>query len=456
MKLRGIGIVAPSGYVVDVPALARAVHWFRANDIHVVVDDSVYERDTRFAGADAERIASLHRMFARDDIDIVMAARGGYGLARLLDHIDYDLIARSRKIFCGHSDCTALQMAMLAQHRTPSLAGPTACHDFGPDPAVGVSEFTRRHWRAALAGDPHRIDVVEPTNQPSCDVSGLLWGGNLCTLVHLIGTPYLPVIDGGILFIEDVYEHPYRVERMLLQLHYAGVLDAQRAILLGAFNGYRLLDSDNGYDLASAIELICTKTSTPILTGLPFGHIRDKVSLAVGGLAEVRCDGAGTGSGGGWSLTVTPPEVPWLRLRQPAPFTMRSASWQHDGDALRAVRRAVFIDEQAIPEELEWDDSDPVSMHALGSDHDGRPIATGRLLDDGHIGRKAVVREWRGHGVGAALFEYLIATAAERGHRVLFLNAQTQVADFYTRYGFVRAGDEFIEAGIPHIAMERR
>ena len=451
MNLRGIGIVAPSGYVTDTPALERAVQWFRANDIHVVVDEAVYARDMRFAGSDAERIESLHRMFARDDIDVVMAARGGYGLARLLDRIDYDLIARSQKIFCGHSDCTALQMAMLAHHRTPSLAGPTACHDFGPDAATGVSEFTLLHWRAALSGNPHRIDVAA-AGQPSCNASGLLWGGNLCTLVHLAGTPYLPPIDGGILFIEDVYEHPYRVERMLLQLHYAGVLDAQRAILLGAFNGYRLLDNDNGYDLESAIALIRTKTSTPILTGLPFGHIRDKVSLPVGGMATLNSDG----SGDGWSLTVTSPAVPWSRLQPRLPFAIRNASWESDGDALRAVRRVVFIDEQAIPEDLEWDDSDPVSVHALGVDRDGRPIATGRLLDDGHIGRIAVVREWRGRGVGAALFEHLVAAAGERGHRTLFLNAQTQAAEFYARYGFVRAGDEYIEAGIPHIARERR
>ena len=454
MNIRGIGIVAPSGYVTDLPALERAVRWFQANGIHVVVDDAVTARDMRFAGSDAERIASLHRMFARDDVDIVMAARGGYGLARLLDRIDYELIARSGKIFCGHSDCTALQMAMLAHQLTPSLAGPTACHDFGPDPAAGVSGFTLSHWRAALAGGPHRIDVeaAGQPSQPSCDVSGLLWGGNLCTLVHLTGTRYLPPIKDGILFVEDVYEHPYRIERMLLQLHYAGVLDAQRAILIGSFNGYRLLDNDNGYDLASAIELIRTRTSTPILTGLPFGHIRDKVSLPVGGTATVSSDGATSG----WSLTVTPPDAPWNRLQQGAHFTIRSASWQHDGDALRAVRRDVFIEEQAIPEDLEWDESDPVSIHALGVDRNGRPIATGRLLDDGHIGRIAVVSEWRGRGVGAALFEHLVAAAAERGHRALFLNAQTQAADFYARYGFVRAGDEFIEAGIPHVAMERR
>ena len=292
------------------PALGRAVEWLRADGFHVVVDEAVLARDMRFAGSDDDRVAGLHRMFARDDVDIVMAARGGYGLARLLDRIDYDLIAHSDKLFCGHSDCTALQMALLAHDRTPSLVGPTACHDFGPEPSVGVSEFTLSHWRAALSGAPYRIDVDAP-DQPACSASGVLWGGNLCTLVHLTGTPYLPSIGGGILFVEDVYEHPYRIERMLLQLHYAGILDAQSAVLLGTFNGYRLLDNDNGYDIDHAIALIRSKTSTPILTGLPFGHVRDKVSLAMGGIAAL----ASTGNGR-WSLTVTPPEIPWRALRR--------------------------------------------------------------------------------------------------------------------------------------------
>lgn len=305
----GIGIVAPSGYVTDIAALDRAVEWLGNNGFRVIVDDAVLARDMRFAGTDDERLASLHRTFARDDVDIVMAARGGYGLARLLDRFDYDLIARSGKIFCGHSDCTALQMAMLAHNRTPTLVGPTACHDFGAEPSTGISGFTLSHWRAALSGAPYRIDVAAP-GQPACTASGVLWGGNLCTLVHLAGTPYLPAIDGGILFIEDVYEHPYRIERMLLQLHYAGVLDAQSAILLGTFNGYRLLDNDGGYDLEQAIALIRGKTDTPIVTGLPFGHIRDKVSLTMGGVAVLSSAG-----GDGWSLTVTPPEIPWNRLR---------------------------------------------------------------------------------------------------------------------------------------------
>ena len=136
-------------------------------------------------------------------------------------------------------------------------------------------------------------------------------------------------------------------------------------------------------------------------------------------------------------------------------FHIRDADWSNDGDALRQVRRAVFIVEQRIPEDLEWDDDDSVSLHALGIDDDAHPIATGRLLADGHIGRIAVMPDWRGKGVGAALFEHLVRVAARRGHDALYLNAQTHAVGFYARYGFVPRGGEFLEAGIPHIAMER-
>ena len=140
------GIVAPSGFVSDPAALERASRWLADRGHGVVVDEAVLLREQRFAGSDDERLAGLHRMFRREEVDIVMAARGGYGLARLLERIDYALLAESGKLFTGHSDCTALQLAMWAQTQTPSLAGPIACFDFGSDAATAVSEFTARSF----------------------------------------------------------------------------------------------------------------------------------------------------------------------------------------------------------------------------------------------------------------------------------------------------------------------
>ena len=298
------GIIAPSGYVADPATLDRAARYFEQRGHRAIVDPAAHLRDRRFAGADAERLSSLHRMAARDDVDVVLAARGGYGLSRLLQDIDYGLLARSNKLIAGHSDCTALLLGLWAKTKTPSLAGPTACFDFGgPD----VSTFTEQHFWAALGHSRHSIEV-EAAGQPACAATGTMWGGNLAMVTHLVGTPFLPDVEGGILFLEDVAEHPYRIERMLLQLLHAGVLDAQSAILIGDVSGYRLQENDGGYDLTDAIDAIRSRTKTPILTGLPYGHIRDKVSLPIGGMGRLRSDGLR------WTLEMTHTDGPWRRL----------------------------------------------------------------------------------------------------------------------------------------------
>jgi predicted GNAT family N-acyltransferase len=136
-------------------------------------------------------------------------------------------------------------------------------------------------------------------------------------------------------------------------------------------------------------------------------------------------------------------------------FALRVVDWR-DGEALlRAVRIAVFVVEQNIPEELEWDEHDAASVHVLAEDATGTPVGCGRLLPDGHIGRLAVLSEWRGRGVGAALLERLIDLARVRGDPRVLLNAQVQAMPFYVRYGFEPIGEPFVEAGIPHQTMER-
>lgn len=136
--------------------------------------------------------------------------------------------------------------------------------------------------------------------------------------------------------------------------------------------------------------------------------------------------------------------------------TVRILSWADAREDAGRVRFAVFVEEQRVPPEIELDEWDPASDHALAVDDTGRVIATGRLLPDGHIGRMAVLRQWRGQGVGATILAALVARAAERGMKRVMLNAQTQARGFYARFGFTQVGAEFTEAGIPHVAMERR
>jgi predicted GNAT family N-acyltransferase len=143
-------------------------------------------------------------------------------------------------------------------------------------------------------------------------------------------------------------------------------------------------------------------------------------------------------------------------MQAPSAFTVRVASWHNDREQLQSVRRAVFIEEQRVPETLEWDDADAVSLHVLAYDRQGQAVGTGRLLPDGHIGRMAVVRDWRGRGVGRAILEFLVQCGRRRGDRMLALNAQTHALGFYERSGFVAQGGEFMDAGIPHRQMTLR
>ena len=285
---RQIAIVAPSGYATDEAAYQRGLQRLRELG-HTVHDLSAGAgRYQRFAASDAERVAQLHAAAAHPDAEIVIALRGGYGLSRLLPEIDFSLLANSGKLFVGHSDFTVLQLGLLA-NGARSLAGPMICDDFSRD---DLSEFTHEHFWQAVSEASFSVRVAAAGNQ-TVSIEGMLWGGNLAMLSHLAGTRWMPQVDGGILFVEDINEHPYRVERMLLQLMHAGVLSRQRAVLLGDFSGYRLSDYDNGYDFDTMVGYLRTRFGVPVLTGLPFGHTRDKLSLPVGGRCRLEADAAG-------------------------------------------------------------------------------------------------------------------------------------------------------------------
>ena len=285
---RTIAIVAPSGYAADPAAFQRGLARLRALG-HTVKDLSATgTKHQRFAASDEARIAQLHAAARDPEVEVVIALRGGYGLSRLLPDIDFGLLANSGKCWVGHSDFTALQMGLL-KHGASSFAGPMICDDFSRDE---TSDFTHAHFWQCLSQTTLALEV-QATGNPALTVSGKLWGGNLAMLAHLAGTPWMPDVDGGILFIEDINEHPYRVERMLLQLWHAGVLQKQRAILFGDFSGYKLTDYDNGYDFATMAAWLSERIGLPILQGLPFGHIRDKVTLPVGADCTLNSDAKG-------------------------------------------------------------------------------------------------------------------------------------------------------------------
>jgi muramoyltetrapeptide carboxypeptidase len=275
----GIGLYAPAGFVTEPVAITRAVAFLEALGHRVVVDPTVTTRWQRFSAPDQERLAAVLRMADDPRVDLAIAVRGGYGWSRLLERVDFERIAKSGKRWMGHSDFTAFQMAALAKAAIVSFAGPMVAYDFG---AGSPSAFTLQHCWGLLGAEEYSVECVLDGPR-HVEAHGTLWGGNLAMIAHLAGTSFLPSIDGGILFVEDVGEHPYRIERMFHQLHFAGILQRQRAILIGDLSGFELAANDNGYDVETMVSHLRQAFAAPIFTGLPFGHCRDKLTLPVGG-----------------------------------------------------------------------------------------------------------------------------------------------------------------------------
>lgn len=279
----GVAVIAPSGYGPDVAAFETALRRLKALGFRVHNYYQPEGKVERFGASDAERLNQLALATENPEVQVVLAVRGGYGVSRLLPQIDFQRMAASGKLFVGHSDFTPIHLGLLAAGAT-SFAGPFLFPDFTAEPP---SDFTMGQFRDCLLSPEHTVSGQAEGN-PDVDCEGILWGGNLAMLTHLFGTPFEPKVEGGILFLEDIAEHPYRVERMLLQLLHAGVLEKQKAVLLGDFSGYRLTDYDNGYDFDTMLAFLRSRLTIPVLSGLPFGHIRDKATLAVGAQARLQ------------------------------------------------------------------------------------------------------------------------------------------------------------------------
>ena len=288
-------LFSPAGVLRSVAPLRRAAARLGRLGFAVEIDPAAGAKAQRFAGDDEARLAAIHRVAAARP-DIALASRGGYGLTRLLDGIDWKRIAKSVAAgtrWVGMSDLTSLQLGLLA-HAGGGItwAGPLACDDFGRTEAEGgVDDVTQGCFLEAMAGELEAVGFRTDTGFDGLAVKGTLWGGNLCVLNSLLGTPHFPRIQGGILFLEDVNEHPYRIERNLLQLQQAGVLDRQRAVVLGAFSAWKKSPNDRGYSLPTAIAQVRAATKTPILGGLPFGHVPTKVTMPVGARVQLLVDG---------------------------------------------------------------------------------------------------------------------------------------------------------------------
>ncbi len=291
--MSSLTVFSPSGVYPRPPSLRLAVRRLRGLGFDAALDESALARAQRFAGDDDTRLAAIHRV-AQQAPSIAMPSCGGYGLTPLLGRLDWKLLARSVEKgtrWVGHSDFTAVQTGLLAHTGAASWAGPMG-YDFGRnDEDGGVDEVTGGCFAEAMGGELEAVGFRTEAGFDGLSVRGLLWGGNLSMLCSLLGTPHWPTVKGGVLFVEDVNEHPYRVERMLLQLVQAGVLARQKALLIGAVSAWRASKLDRGYTLKTVVKRLRSMTKLPILTGLPFGHVQPKVTMPVGRRVQLLVDG---------------------------------------------------------------------------------------------------------------------------------------------------------------------
>ena len=310
-----IYVYSPSGAVRDKAAFRRGIKRLTALGHQVEVDEAALASHLRFAGDDTTRLAAIHRA-AASGADVALISRGGYGLTRILGGIQYKQVARAidkGTLFVGISDFTAFQSAVLARTGGVTWAGPSLGEAFGmaapaqPDEIMAAcfddllsGQGEGAGWRQPAEGRAAAADTTKIIANKSMNTGpggtfsikkSTLWGGNLSVLSSLLGSPYFPQVKHGLLFLEDVAEHPYRIERMLTQLLHAGVLGQQRAIILGQFTDYKLVPHDRGYKLQSVVDWLRSQVKIPVLTNLPFGHVATKVLLPVGAPSQLLVEG---------------------------------------------------------------------------------------------------------------------------------------------------------------------
>jgi muramoyltetrapeptide carboxypeptidase len=293
-----VGLITPSTYVSDPDALATAERTLRHFDLKAKWGANVRKKFGYLGGSIDERLQDLHAMFADSSVRAIFALRGGYGSAQLLDRIDYNLIRANPKIFVGYSDITALHLAIHQKTGLVTFHGPVVLSHF--------TDYTQSYFRKALftpkavgalanPPEPNPLRPAHPLRTVRAGkASGPLIGGNLTLISTTMGTPYEIDTRGRILFLEDVDEEPYRIDRMLTQLRLAGKLDAAAGIIFGECLDCRPKDYQPSFNstftLGEILDNILGGLKIPVLAGLTIGHTDDQLTLPEGVRATLDAD----------------------------------------------------------------------------------------------------------------------------------------------------------------------
>jgi muramoyltetrapeptide carboxypeptidase len=294
-----VGLIQPAGFAADLAGPQTAIETIRAMGLVPRLGQHVYDRHGYLAGTDESRAADINAMFADRSVRAIFAARGGWGSARALPHLNWDVIGANPKLLIGFSDITALHLAIAARAGFPTIHAPNAGSNWGP---LSLDTFRRLAFDAALpfypnpqfadlstAGGPPVIETLRPGQ-----ASGRLIGGNLTVISTLMGTPFMPSFDGAILFLEDVDEAVYRIDRMLTQLALGGVLRRVAGVVFGRCTRCATPGAPGGgFTLSDVLVRHLRPLGVPAFSGAMIGHIANQLSLPVGVRAQIDAN-AGT------------------------------------------------------------------------------------------------------------------------------------------------------------------
>lgn len=278
-----VGLVAPASAVTLPDELDRAIHWIRGMGLVPKLGEHVADQEGYLAGNDADRAADLVAMFAAPDVRAIFAVRGGWGGARILPLLDWDTIRANPKLLIGYSDTSALHLAIAARAGFPTLHAPNAASRW-------EGESWDSLWRIAFAGGTPVLGggrIEKDTGRPARTLvpgtaRGRLLGGNLTILSTLMGTGWLPDLDGAILFLEDINEEPYRVDRMLQQLRLAGIFERVAGVVFGQCTSCTVRDPDYaGFTLDDVLDRHLGNLGKPVIAGFNTGHVRNQLCLPV-------------------------------------------------------------------------------------------------------------------------------------------------------------------------------
>ena len=287
-----IGLISPSSTCAEPEKIGQAITYLERNGYRVKASRYLNQAEHDPAHTDRYKLHDIHEMFSDTGVKAVFCLRGGAGATRLLDRIDYDLIAANPKILVGYSDITALSLAVFARTGLVNFSGPMIATEL-----YAPSAYTEEHFWGMLTEPAYSRSLMNfPDHQVRClkpgTTSGRLIGGNLSVLSSMIGTPYLPSFRGSLLFAEDINEPAYRIDRMLSHLFNAGLIQKCRGIMFGQFcRNPSDVNHDYRFDKMFTYYANRMAEGTPVMTGLSYGHIQELMTIPVGAKCRLELTG---------------------------------------------------------------------------------------------------------------------------------------------------------------------